>query len=333
MIILENTYPIYKKTRCKKRFEHLGVPCDDKYFYPNCTQLTDGSNVLEERICDRCGKHCFRTHQKWLIMFDEYGEDICQECYENSEEIKNIIVEKRKVTCLKNNGTEFPMQGEEVRQKAAETFNQNYENGHPLRDPKVREKVRETNNIRYGVDNPMQNKEIVEKLKNNMIEKYGESNVMRIPQFREKIEKTCEERYGGPCSFYSEEIREKARQTMQNNGTVATSSQQLKIYELLQSAFSDCEIELNKQVSHCSLDISLNYNDVLIDIEYDGQYWHQDAQRDRRRDEIIKTYGYKVLRIKSRRLVPTLDQLKTKIIDFANSTHSYSEIILEDYNK
>jgi len=58
------------------------------------------------------------------------------------------------------------------------------------------------------------------------------------------------------------------------------------------------EIKLNYPLSNVSLDIALFIDDIKIDIEYDGWYWHKDQQKDRRRDEFLKSQGWKILELK-----------------------------------
>ena len=41
----------------------------------------------------------------------------------------------------------------------------------------------------------------------------------------------------------------------------------------------------------------INIDNIKIDIEYDGLYWHSDKQKDRRRDNFVKSKGYKILRV------------------------------------
>lgn len=69
----------------------------------------------------------------------------------------------------------------------------------------------------------------------------------------------------------------------------------------------------------------------MIDVEYDGRYWHQDSAHDRKRDEFVKSNGYKVLRIKSNKLIPNENDLIKTIEKLSLSNHSYNEIILDDW--
>ena len=90
------------------------------------------------------------------------------------------------------------------------------------------------------------------------------------------------------------------------------------------------DVYINYPVSSLALDIMVKVDDVMIDIEYDGTYWHRNPSRDRKRDEVVKSFGYKILRIESRRGVPTMEEL-TKAIDYlVKGNHSFNKIIIND---
>jgi very-short-patch-repair endonuclease len=99
---------------------------------------------------------------------------------------------------------------------------------------------------------------------------------------------------------------------------------------MLNDTYDQCY--LNYQLSDLSLDCVVNINDCKIDIEYDGIYWHQDYQKDRRRDEFVKSCGYKILRIKSDRHIPALEEIKEKINVLVNTDKQYQEILVQKYN-
>lgn len=146
----------------------------------------------------------------------------------------------------------------------------------------------------------------------------------------EKRRKTCLKKYGVENPMQVKHIREKQNTIMCNNGTVPTSSQQIAIFNMLNDTYDQCY--LNYQLSDLSLDCVVNINDCKIDIEYDGIYWHQDYQKDRRRDEFVKSCGYKILRIKSDRHIPALEEIKEKINVLVNTDKQYQEILVQKHN-
>ena len=54
---------------------------------------------------------------------------------------------------------------------------------------------------------------------------------------------------------------------------------------MIKNEYEDCKI--NYPVSWFNLDCYVKINDVNIDVEYDGWYWHQDIRKDIKRDKII----------------------------------------------
>ena len=76
------------------------------------------------------------------------------------------------------------------------------------------------------------------------------------------------------------------------------------------------------------------YGEILdgkkIDVEYDGWYWHKDNQeRDKRRNYKLLSLGYKILRIKAKREMPTKDDIKNAVNELLNNNKHYIEIILD----
>lgn len=130
----------------------------------------------------------------------------------------------------------------------------------------------------------------------------------------------------------NEEVASKARKTLTENNNIPTSVQQLKVFEIIKEMFPNSLVELNYPLSSLSLDVVLFLSDDLkIDIEYDGSYWHTDAQKDRRRDEVVKKLGFKILRIKSGKKIPTKEQLKQEINYISQNDKMFAQIILSDW--
>lgn len=180
----------------------------------------------------------------------------------------------------------------------------------------------------YGVTNPSNIPFVQQKRKETIREKYGCDNPSQIDGVQEKKEKTCMQNYGVRIPLQSKEIREKVANTMLQHDTCPTSSQQVVVYEMLKEEYGNCE--LNKQCSKNILDCVVVVNGNTIDVEYDGSYWHQDLQKDRRRDEVVKSYGYKILRIKGGHKVPTIEQLREAINYLVDNNKSFTRIILDE---
>ena len=138
-----------------------------------------------------------------------------------------------------------------------------------------------------------------EKIKKVFMNHYGTDNPFASEIVKSKIKKTNLEKYGVENPGQSKVIKEKIAQSWYKNGSVKTSKPQIEIYEMLQQQYGNCE--LNYPCGRCSLDCVININGIKIDVEFDGSHWHDDPDYDRRRDEFVKSQGYKVLRIDGRR--------------------------------
>lgn len=122
------------------------------------------------------------------------------------------------------------------------------------------------------------------------------------------------------------EIREKINMSYYKNNSQKVSKPQLEIYNMLKGIYEKCE--LNYPCSRCSLDCMIVVNGIKIDVEYDAPYWHKDKEKDRRRDEFIKSCGYKILRIKGNTTIPTLKDIVDKIDILINTDKKYEKIQL-----
>lgn len=77
----------------------------------------------------------------------------------------------------------------------------------------------------------------------------------------------------------------------------------------------------------------IRYHTYGIDIEYDGWYWHQDQQRDNKRDRFLQSNGFKVLRIKSARQIPKKKEIFDAIDSLVKTDRIYKEIIMDDWKE
>ena len=107
-----------------------------------------------------------------------------------------------------------------------------------------------------------------------------------------------------------------------------TSKPQLKLYKNVKKLFPQASLEY--EILGKSLDIALI--DLKIDIEYDGwchKYFDECGESDRKRDELLKSNGWHVLRYTKQ---PSIDKLREDIqLVSNNSQHQYifKEILIE----
>lgn len=282
--------------------------------------LTSGSHVKVKVQCDVCGEVIERPYKEYL-QYHTHEMDLCKRC----------SIEKIKMTCLEKYGVDNITKVNETREKMKQTCLEKYgvENYSSVNE--CREKVKHTCLEKYGVETFLSSLEVREQIKNTVQEKYGVDNVGKLDFVRQKSRNTMISKYGVEYPTQSPIIQEKMRNTLSKNGNVPTSNQQSKIYNMLSE--KGYNVRLNEPVGSFNLDIALFYNDIKIDIEYDGYYWHQDSQKDRRRDEVLKSNGWKVLRVKSNRNIPDLEDVEAMINQLVTTNRTYKEIKLDDWKE
>ena len=181
---------------------------------------------------------------------------------------------------------------------------------------------------KYGVFNPSQIEKVKAKKEATCLLHYKVANPFQAESIKqdikEKVKRTIKEKYGYDYIFQVPEIKKKCRQSYYINGTCPTSKPQKELCDMLKDYYGNCE--LNYPCGNCSLDCRLIVNDVLINIEYDGKFWHNNPQSDRKRDEFVKSQGYKIIRIKGSHNIPSLEQIQSAIEKLINSEHKFIEI-------
>lgn len=253
---------------------------------------------------------------------EKYGVTTTLKLKSVQDKISETCLEKYGITSVASVGgkkvheklRENPLTEEEKKvivDKRKETLQKQYGVDRVCDIPGLRDKVEQTNLEKYGCKNPMQNKEVKERLKKTNLERFGVENAMQSP-----------------------EVRQKVFETLQGTEKVSTSKQQKSIFETLKRKYGENNVALNKLLKNVFLDIEVRINDILIDVEYDGWYWHRGKEdEDRRRNYAVMSDGYKVLRIRSARALPTNEELFQAIDYLATTNHCYKVIALSDWDE
>lgn len=326
MLVPNQLVKVIINSRMLKYYRELGY--DVKGKKPALIKIEDlshGSNAQIQVICDFCkqpyytGYNNYNNYHKKQSSYSHL--DACKECSKYKQQliclekygVDNVmkdpnILNKARETNLKHLGVEWPQQNLNVRKKREQTCIEIYGVPVACQNDQVKQNVINANIERYGVPFPVILESVQEKIKQTLIEKYGVDNISKLP-----------------------EMREKAMKTMKENGVVNTSSQQIKIYEMIKQKYPYAE--LNYPFNTISMDIFVCINNINIDIEYDGSYWHQDQQRDIKRDKFLQSQGFKVLRIRSGHKLPTESELFAAIDELIRTNRIFKEIILPDWDK
>jgi len=264
------------------------------------TDLPKNSNVNIKVQCDYCNKIITKKYYKYTNNKENsiIKKDCCAECQPIKTKESNMI----KYNTLSTNQLQF-----------------------------VKNKKIATSIDKYGCISPMQNKEVRNKVSNTNLDRIGYENVLSSKVIREKSKKTCREKYGFEYAIQNPEIQAKRTNTLYQNGTCPTSSQQLEIYNILKE--NNYTVELNYPLSNINLDVAIFIDDIKIDLEYDCYHWHKDQQKDRKRDEFTKSQGWKILRIKSGHKIPSLEQIIESINKLVSTDRTFTQIILDDWQE
>lgn len=170
-----------------------------------------------------------------------------------------------------------------------------------------------------------------ESMKKALLDKYGVENPIYIKGVTEKMKTTCQKRYGVDYSTQSEQMKQKSKQTLERLGKIRTSKPQEELFNLLKE--NSFGAELNVSEGPYSLDCKIIINEIKIDIEYDGAFWHQNFAQDRQRDGYLKKHGYKILRIRGGVNVPPFDSIQEKINILLTTNSKYEEIIMPEWDE
>lgn len=315
----------------------------DKYFYVNVEDIEPTSTVKVNIACDICKKQDVMPYREYYRTLDENGLKTCIGCKVIKSKKSNLekygveyisqldsVKEKAMKTNMEKRGVKWCMQSEECKEKRKITCIERYRFESPMQSNEVKEKANRTNLEKYGYVNPCMNKNVKKKFKETMIKKYGYDNSMKIPEIREKVFKTNIERYRSISPFGCSDIFAKGMKTKYKNGNIPTSSQQEYICNLYNGT-------LNYPCSKYNLDIFLDN----IDIEYDGKGHTLSVElgnisqndfdvKQIIRDKIVKSKGYKIIRLISKSDRIPSDEILLHILEmskeyFNSTSHTWFE--------
>lgn len=155
---------------------------------------------------------------------------------------------------------------------------------------------------KYGVKAVGASKEFHEIAKESMVNRYGHEYMWQTEIGQKKFKETMLRKYGVDNPSRHPEIHarsvKKMLQTQYKNGNSLTSKPEKHIVNMLQECYGADNCLPSYVVGRAVLDCLLIIDNVKIDVEYDGKYWHNGREdHDRKRNHWLIYNGYKVLRI------------------------------------
>lgn len=277
--------------------------------------LSDSSHEKIKYICDCCGNIFETTYHDWKNQKSPELGDLCKSC-----SIKNKLPKIMQNKYGYSNSAQVP----EIVSKKKETNLEKYGNEWAICSKEVRDNIEQSLLFKYGVTNPMQIETVKQKAKNTNNKKYGGNSPMCSEEVRHKSEQTCLKKYGVKNAFQSKEIQRKARITLYENNTVPSSKPEKKLYNLLKDMFGEENCFPSYPEDNFSLDCMLEINNIKIDVEYDGWYWHQNRkQKDGARNAILLNNGYRIIRIiaDNKDTMPTKEQIQNAVDYLVKDNH------------
>lgn len=338
MIVKDQYFEIKWSRKNKDYYESLGYVFSnfgDK-FLVKAEDLLHGSHQQIRVVCDYCEEeYSVAVYNYYKHKKDSYiDKDACVKC--KSLKTKETLQEKYQVnspgkipeaqekmrqTNLERYGHTCCLGNKEIRQKCTDSLVKKYGVSSPMQISEVKEKVIEHFMEKYGAKNPMQTKEIREKMLKTTYDRYGVYQIMDRPESIQKGKETCKQRYGGESSQCSKEIRAKSMATLMKNGTLPRSKAEIEMCQKIKEIYGEDNCQEQYAYDRCFFDCLLTIKGIQIDIEFDGEFWHQDINKDDKRDWFHIRRGFKVLRFRSKGKVPTKEQIEEGVNYLVNSEH------------
>lgn len=269
-------------------------------FYAKAVDVAENSSGAKIPVkCDYCGNTYYPTSRNYKKSHIKKDKDCCVSC--KGEEIRETVQNRYGV----NNVVELSS----VRAKMKETCLSRYGAATPLHSDEIFQKTQASFNAHYGVEN-------------------GIKDLRNVVEISQKIKATNIERYGGESPLSSPEIKAKIAQKMYENGTCKTSNKQIELNQMLIDLYGNSE--LNYPCDKVSLDCMTIINDIMIDVEYDGWFWHKDREKeDMRRDFFVESKGYKVVRFMAYdNRLPTEQELREAINKITTTDRKFTKVEL-----
>jgi hypothetical protein len=233
---------------------------------------------------------CQKAKKARVTCFERYGVD---------NPLKNEEIKKRARDANMNKyGVEYACQSESVKDKIVATNIEKYGVVNAAMSEEVKAKIVETNLKRYGVPYAIMSDSVRDKATKTNMERYGAPMYLRSDAAQAQLKERCLEKYGVEYYIQSQDFKDKTRATSLDRYGVdfATQSEDVKSRSLitrhknlgLTHGQSKQEAELagfveslglsQRKYSSRAREIDVFIESKMIGIEFNGTYWHSEAQ-------------------------------------------------------
>lgn len=264
------------------------------------------SRKIVHLSCDHCTKEFTRRSIPYIENARHFCTHKCRiQAMKKGGKLDKIIAEKN----FKKFGTMYPLQCEEIKEKAKKTLIEKFNVDNILKHPDVRAKAiekaqsydakikhqtsllnnakerlmkgKKTLKDRYGVEHNFQIESVKLKRKITWKTKYGTDYPIQTSVVQAKIQKTNLRKYGVKYfisslrfkeSFDREKSTQKRHATMKKNGSYGKSKIEDKCFECLKKYFTNVERQVD--VNGWAIDFRVQIDEGFYFIQFDGVYWH-----------------------------------------------------------
>ena len=211
--------------------------------------LSPGSHIKIDIICDLCGKELQREYKDYLSKRQRSDTDVCSNCRGHKARmttllkygVENIsqlpeIKEKKREKSIEKFGTNCVLQSDIIKERIKNTVKEKYGTEYVSQAECVKEKAKQTSLLKYGCESPNSSEIVKQNKKEAMIKKYGVEYFSLTEEYKRQRKEKSEqkrslikkptkeerkqlniqrsmEKYGVPYSIQSEIVREKIRKT------------------------------------------------------------------------------------------------------------------------
>ena len=310
-LILPQTVTLIPSGKSINYFRNKGYDAQwHKELVVDVNDLNENSKIKVNCNCDYCNNPIRITYQKYnQVMSSNVPKIVCKNCIKFKREESNMITY----------GVKNTFELEETKNKIKKYFLENYGVENYAQTKECKEKFVSTCLQRYGVEHPLQNKEVRDKLENTCMQIYGTKFSSQSPKVKETYKNNMAKKYGVNYPMQLPEVKRKSAVTFAKNQTVSTSKQQIYLHSLYGG-------ELNGVVSHYNCDIVFREDKQIIEYDGGGHFLGvkigidstEDSQKKEMiRDKQIKSEGFRIMRIISRKDYLPSDSILLQMLQYA----------------
>jgi len=169
----------------------------------NVSDLSVGSHIEVEVICDICRKHYKMEYRRYMSYIQKGEICTCVKC-------KTVKIDK---TNLERYGCKNVFENDDIKLKSKNTIMDRYNVDNVSKSREIKNKKIETNRKHWGTDWGLSSPIVIEKRNNTNIVKYDCENVFQCEGVKNKIKITNLQRYGCENPLNNEFVKEKMMQS------------------------------------------------------------------------------------------------------------------------